>query len=177
MISKLTEVQLREIWKNEAKDFTTWLETNIDSINEVLDTTLTIISKEEGVGPFSADLVAEDEPGEKVVIENQLEITDHDHLGKLITYLSNLDAKSAIWITSKPKQEHINAINWLNEIGNKAGIRFYLIVVKAYRIGDSPPAPHFSVIAGPSEEAKTIGEEKEADAERHIKRREFWENF
>lgn len=174
MVGRLTEVPLREIWKNEAKDFTAWLEDNIDYINEKLETTLTIVSREEGVGPFQADLVAEDESGEKVVIENQLERTDHDHLGKLITYLSNLDAKSAIWITSEPKQEHIKAINWLNEIGNRAGIKFYLIGVKGYKIGNSPPAPDFSIIAGPSEEAKTIGREKEADTERHIRRREFW---
>lgn len=175
MVAKLTEVPLREIWKNEAEDFTAWLGDNIDYLNEELETTLTVVSREEDVGPFHADLVAEDEYGEKVVIENQLEMTDHDHLGKLVTYLSNLDAKSAIWITSEPKQEHINAINWLNERLNKAGIRFYLVGVKAYKIGDSSPAPKFSIIAGPSEEAKTIGKEKEEDVERHVKRREFWE--
>lgn len=177
MVGKLIEVPLREIWKNEAKDFTAWLEDNIDYINEELETTLTIISREEDVGPFSADLVAEDESGQKVVIENQLQTTDHDHLGKLITYLSNLDAKSAIWVTSEPKQEHINAINWLNEIGNRAGIKFYLMEVKGYKIGDSPPAPKFSIIAGPSEEAITIGKEKEEDAERIIRRREFWKKL
>lgn len=177
MIGKLTEVPLREIWKKEAKDFTAWLEDNIDYINEELETTLTIISREASVGPFQVDLVAEDEAGNKVVIENQLEQTDHDHLGKLITYLSNLDAKSAIWITHKPKQEHTNAINWLNEIGNKVGIKFYLIEVKGYKIGDSEPAPKFSVIAGPSEEAKSIGDDKEADTERIARRREFWEKL
>jgi hypothetical protein len=177
MVSKLIEVPLREIWKKEAKDFTAWLEDNIDYLNEELETTLTIISREKDVGPFQADLVAEDESGEKVVIENQLETTDHEHLGKLITYLSNLYAKSAIWITSKPNQEHINAINWLNEIGNRAGIKFYLIEVKAYKIDNSPPAPKFSIIVGPSEEAKTIGREKEEDAERHIRRKEFWKKL
>ncbi len=177
MVSKLIEVPLREIWKNEAKDFTAWLENNIDYINEELETTLTIISREEDVGPFYVDLVAEDESGEKVVIENQLQRTDHDHLGKLITYLSNLGAKSAIWVTSEPKREHINAINWLNEIGNRAGIKFYLIEVKGYKIGNSLPAPKFSIIAGPSEEAKTIGKEKEEDAERIIRRREFWKKL
>lgn len=177
MIGKLTEVPLREIWKNEAKDFTAWLEDNIDNINEELETTLTIISREEGVGLFQADLVAEDESGEKVVIENQLEKTDHEHLGKLITYLSNLDAKSGIWITSEPQQEHTNAINWLNEIGNRAGIKFYLIEVKGYKIGDSLPAPRFSILAGPSEEAKTIGKKKEEDAERIVRRRGFWKKM
>lgn len=177
MVGKLIEVPLREIWKNEAKDFTTWLENNIDFLNEELEKTLTIVSREADVGLFQADLVAEDESGEKVVIENQLQKTDHDHLGKLITYLSNLDAKSAIWVTSEPKQEHINAINWLNEIGNKAGIEFYLVKVEGYRIGNSEPATKFSVIAGPSEEAKTIGKEKEADAERIVRRREFWKKL
>ncbi|KXA99770.1 hypothetical protein AKJ43_03435 [candidate division MSBL1 archaeon SCGC-AAA261D19] len=176
-VGKLTEVPLREIWEDEAEDFTTWLENNVEYLNEKMETILTIVSREKDIGPFHADLVAEDESGEKVVIENQLEKTDHDHLGKLITYMSNLEASTAVWITSEPKQEHTNAVDWLNEIGNRTGMKFYLVKIESYKIGDSLPAPYFSIIAGPSEEAETIGKEKEEDVERLTKRKEFWEKL
>jgi len=110
------------------------------------------------------------------VIENQLEKTDHDHLGKLITYLSNLEAKIAIWITSAPRPEHTTAIIWLNEI-SPPDTSFYLVKVEAYTIGDSEPAPLFSTISGPSPEAKEIGEQKQDLAERHLMRIEFWKQL
>lgn len=133
---------------------------------------LTPIEKEGKAGSSSVDIVAEDGMGQKVVIENQLERTNHEHLGKIITYLANLDAKIAIWISSNPKQEHERAINWLNEFG--PGIDFYLVKIEAYRIGNSDPAPRLSIIAGPSEESEVIGEEKKEYAKRHILRKEFW---
>jgi hypothetical protein len=108
-----------------------------------------------------------------VVIENQLERTDHDHLGKLITYLSNLDAKTAVWITSKPRPEHEQAIHWLNEV-LPVDMAFYLVKIEAYRVEDSPPGPLLTVVAGPSPEARQVGTQKKELAERHILRREFW---
>jgi len=171
-IGKLKKIALREVWKNEAKNFSSWLFDNIQILGEELDINLTPIEKEKKAGSFSVDIVAEDESGQKVVIENQLEKTDHDHLGKIITYLSNIGAKTAIWISSNPKQEHERAIDWLNEFG--PGVAFYLIKVEAYKIGNSEPAPKFSIIAGPSEESEIIGEEKKEYAKRHILRKEFW---
>jgi hypothetical protein len=171
-IGKLKKVPLREVWKNEAKDFSSWLFNNIEILNEELDINLTPIEKEKKTGSFSVDIVAEDESSQRVVIENQLESTDHDHLGKIITYLSNIGAKTAIWISSNPKQEHERAIEWLNEFG--PGVSFYLIKVEAYKIENSIPAPKFSIIAGPSEESEIIGEEKKEYAKRHILRKEFW---
>ena len=130
-IGKLKKVPLREIWKDEAKNFTSWLGENIDTLNDALEINLSITDKEKSVGPFSADLVAEDENGDVVAIENQLEKTDHDHLGKIVTYLSNLDnAKTAIWITGNPREEHKKAIDWLNEF-TPDDIAFYLIKVEA----------------------------------------------
>ncbi len=115
MISKLERVKLREVWKNEASDFTRWLEENIDILNEVLDITLSNPEREQAAGSFSVDLVAEDQSGNTVIIENQLEKSDHDHLGKVITYLTAFDAKAAVWIVAKPRPEHVKAIAWLNE--------------------------------------------------------------
>ena len=107
------------------------------------------------------------------MIENQLEGTNHDHLGKLITYLSNLDAKTAVWITSHPRPEHERAVHWLNEV-LPADMAFYLLQIEAYRIGDSAPAPKFTVVAGPTREARPAGEQKNELAERHLLRLEFW---
>src|SRR3989338_2472339 len=145
-IGKLRKFPLRENGKDEAKDFTTWLAENIDSLNEAMEISLSVVEREKNVGDFYLDIVAEDSDGNQVIIENQLEKTDHDHLGKVITYLSNLSAKTAIWITSSPREEHVKAIDWLNE-STPDDIYFYLIKIEAVRIGDSPAAPLFSVIA------------------------------
>lgn len=171
MISKIVRVPLREVWKHEATDFTTWLEENIDVLNEALDLNLSNIEREKNAGSFSVDLVAEDDKGNPVVIENQLEKSNHDHLGKIITYLTSLGAKTAIWIVADPRPEHINAITWLNESSSAA---FYLLKVEAIKIGDSPPAPLLTLIVGPTEEVHNIGESKKEIAERYDLRKHFW---
>lgn len=172
-IGRLERVGLRELWPNEAYDFTTWLAENLESLGEAVGIELVLVEQEAAAGPFSADIVAEDGNGDTVVIENQLERTDHDHLGKLITYLSNLDAKTAIWVTPEPRQEHEKAIHWLNEM-LPADTAFYLVKLEAYRIADSPAAPLFTVVAGPSAEARQVGTQKKELAERHILRQQFW---
>lgn len=171
-IGKLEKVPLREIWKNE-DEFTRWIEENIEVLNESLDLLLSSAEREKSAGSFSADLLAEDEDGNKVVIECQLERTDHDHLGKVLTYLTSLEAKTAIWICSDPRPEHVKAVTWLNEV-TPADVSFYLVKVEGVRIGDSLPAPLFSVICAPSEEAKEMGKTRGEFAERHKKRIEFW---
>lgn len=174
-IGKIEKVPLREIWKHEAKDFTTWLYDNIEFLSDELDLTLSPVEKEQDCGSFSADIIAEDPSGFKVVIENQLEKTDHDHLGKLLTYVSNLEAKIAIWISSEPRPEHETAINWLNE--NGPDVNFYLVQIEAYKIGNSDPAPKFTIVAGPSEKSIIVGKEKKELAERHKKMFSFWTSF
>lgn len=172
-ISRLTSVPLRSLWPNEAYDFTTWLAENLDLLGETLGMELSLLQQEARAGVFSADILAEHASGDAVVIENQLGRTDHDHLGKLITYLSNLDAKAAIWITSEPRLEHEKAIHWLNEM-LPADTAFYLVRIEVYQIEDSPPAPLLTVVAGPSPDARQIGGQKKELAEREVKRREFW---
>jgi hypothetical protein len=176
MVGRLEKVDLRKVWIKEAKDFTTWLENNLDILSEHVGFDLSSLEREKSTGTFSADIFAEGPNGDTVVIENQLEKTDHDHLGKLITYLSNLEAKTAIWITSNPRPEHITAINWLNEI-SPSDTSFFLVKVEAYKIGDSEPAPLFTAICAPSEEAKQIGVQKQHLAERHLRRLEFWKQL
>lgn len=176
-IARLQRVSLRELWAHEARDFTTWLSENLDLLGETLGIPhLTLVQREAAAGIFSADILADDGQERLVVIENQLEGTNHDHLGKLITYLSNLDAKIAVWVTSAPRPEHERAVHWLNEI-LPADIAFYLLQIEAYRIGDSAPAPKFTVVAGPTREARQAGEQKKELAERHLLRMEFWKQL
>jgi hypothetical protein len=170
-VGRLQRVGLREVWKHEAQDFTQWLQNNIEVLNESLDLNLLGANRERSAGDFSVDLVAEDEDGGTVVIENQLEKSNHDHLGKLITYLTALDAKTAIWIVSDPRPEHVAAIAWLNE---SSGAEFYMVKVEAVRIADSPAAPLFTLIVGPSIETKEVGETKKEIAERYLVRKRWW---
>ncbi len=170
-IGSLQRVALREVWSHEAQDFTTWLEDNIDELNSVIDLSLSIVESEHPAGNFIVDLVAEDESGNLVIIENQFERSDHDHLGKLITYLTVIGAKAAIWIVEDPRSEHISAISWLNESSSAS---FYLIKLEAVRIEDSHPAPLLTRIVGPSAESQEIGETKKELAGWGNIRRRFW---
>lgn len=171
MVGKIVIVKLREVWKHEEKDFTIWLKDNIDVLNDVIDMSLSSVETKQSAGTFKVDLVAEDDEKNMVIIENQLGKTDHDHLGKLITYLTALEANAAIWIVSEPRPEHITAINWLNE---STSASFYLIKLEALRIGESEPAPLLTLIVGPSEESREIGDIKKEKAERYKVRKHFW---
>lgn len=176
MIGKLKKVALREIWAHEAYDFTSWLFGNCDVLNDQIGLSITAIEKEKSVGPFFVDIFAEDSTGRKVIIENQLTKTDHDHLGKILTYLSNLDTKIAIWISTEPRPEHVAAINYLNEVVPD-DTKFYLLKVEAFQIGDSEPAPHFTLEAGPSITRKAGGEVKKELAKVDEKRYSFFEQL
>jgi hypothetical protein len=170
-IGKIERVPLREVWKHEAYNLTTWLEENIDVLTDALDIDLSNVERERAAGSFSVDLVAEDDSGGTVVIENQLEKSNHDHLGKLITYVSFIDARAAIWIVSDPRPEHVRAISWLNE---SSPADFYILKIEGVRIGDSMPAPLLTLIVGPSEETRSVGEAKKERAERYDIRHRFW---
>lgn len=171
MIGKLQRVSLREVWKHEALNFTTWLQENMDVVNDALNLSLSSAEREQAAGDFSVDLVAEDESGNPVVIENQLEKSNHDHLGKLLTYTVAIGAKAAIWIVSEPRPEHVNTISWLNEF---SPVSFYLVKMEAIKVGDSPPAALLTQVVGPSEESREVGETKKEWAERDTLRHRFW---
>jgi hypothetical protein len=175
-IGRLQKVPLRELWVHEAHAFTHWLADNLDVLSAAIDMPLTLVQREAVVGSFNVDLLTQDGAGQNVVIENQLERTDHDHLGKLVTYLSNLDAKVAVWITTEARIEHEKAVHWLNE-SLPEDVGLYLLRLEAYKIGDSDPAPMLTLVAGPSLEGKKIGQGKVELAERHVLRREFWKQL
>lgn len=158
MIGKVEKLSLREVWRHEAFDFSVLFEQNSEVLDETLDLGLANVEREKSTGGFFVDLVGEARDGNMVVIETQLEKSEHDHLGKLITYLSSLDAKVGIWIVSNPRPEHVTAVSWLNE-GSSA--KFYLLEVEAIRIDDFRPAPLFTLITGPSEATSVVGRTKE----------------
>src|SRR3989339_408754 len=117
-LSKLNKVDLRDVWGHEALDFTNWLaqQENLDALSEEIGVDIKLIKTEANVGKFSVDILAEEESsGRKIIIENQLEDTNHDHLGKIITYASGYDAEIIIWVVRDVREEHQKAIEWLNE--------------------------------------------------------------
>jgi len=170
-IGKIQRVDLREVWAKEDQEFTPWLRDSIDVLSEALDIDLSAAESEQSAGDFSIDILAEDADGNPVIIENQLERSNHDHLGKIITYLTAIEARTAIWIVADPRPEHVKAIAWLNEASPAS---FYLLKVEAIRIGESQPAPLLTLIVGPSEEARDAGRAKKEVAERYHIREEFW---
>lgn len=177
----LKEVDVRALWKHEQYDFSNWLakDENIELLNDILGLTLTDVDKEVYVGAYRCDLVAKDETtGIKVIIENQLECSNHDHLGKIITYASGLDAKVIVWIVTEAREEHRSAIEWLN---NNTGdeLNFFLIELHAYRIGDSLCAPKFETIEKPNGFIKSIkGKNNAGDLSKtKSERLAFWTMF
>lgn len=180
-IGKLEEVDIRELWKHEQYDFSEWLskKENIENLNEILGLTLVDISKETYVGSYRCDLFAKDETtGIKVIIENQLEMSNHDHLGKIITYASGLDAKVVVWIVKEAREEHRSAIEWLNNNTN-SNINFFLIEIHAYKIGNSDNAPMFQVIEQPNDFIKNNKSINSNDTmnKSQSQRLEFWNQF
>ncbi len=168
-IGKIEKVDLRDVWKHEAKDFTTWLASNLEYLQDILDINLELdeVEKKLDLSNYSIDILAADDDGEAVVIENQLERSNHTHLGQILTYSVNQEAKTIIWICKEPRQEHINVINWLNEETDK---QIYFLKVEAFKIGHSKPAPYFSVICAPTVEVKNIGANKKVSREKKTQR-------
>lgn len=180
-LGKLKEVDIRTVWKHEQYDFSKWLSLpeNIQELSDTIGLSLTDIETEKFVGSYRCDIICKDEiTGKNVLIENQLEPSDHDHLGKIITYASGLDAAVVIWIVQEAREEHASAIEWLNKHTDD-DLAFFLIEIHAFTIGDSKPAPHFRVIEQPNEFAKMVKEvSKNTDLnESQTYRLEFWNMF
>lgn len=182
ILGKLQEVKIRTIWEHEQFNFSSWLakEDNINELGYALNLSLTDIETEKYVGNYRCDIICKDETtGKNVLIENQLEPSNHDHLGKIITYASGLNASVVIWIVETAREEHASAIEWLNQHTDN-DVSFFLIEIHAYKIGDSKPAPYFKIIEQPNDfvkQTKSIsmknGELKTAE----VKRLEFWNKF
>jgi hypothetical protein len=180
-LSRITKINPREIWKHEALDFTRWLsqEENISILCEELEINIENIKAEASAGRYNVDLVGDEiDSKRKVIIENQLEATDHKHLGQILTYASAYDAAIIIWVVTDYTEEHRQAIDWFNR-NISEGISFFLVQIEVYKIGDSNPAPKFNIICEPNDWGKTIKKSDNGDAFSDLKlqQKEFWENL
>lgn len=180
-LGKLEEVDIRKVWPHEQYDFSKWLATeeNIKELGDALNLSLTDVETEKFIGNYRCDILCKDEiTGKMVLIENQLEPTNHDHLGKIITYASGLDAAVVVWIVASARDEHASAIEWLNKHTDDE-ISFFLMEVHAYKIGDSDPAPQFKIIEQPNDFVKIVkAVSKNSDMNESQKNRlEFWTQF
>lgn len=164
-LERLTKVPLRDFWEEEAGDFTPWLadEENINLLGETIGVELEVEAQEKNVGPFRADILCKDTvTNSSVLIENQLERTNHTHLGQLLTYAAGLEAVTVVWIAERFTEEHRAALDWLNEITDE-GFSFFGLEIELWRIGDSPMAPKFNVVSHPNDWAKTASRISRSD--------------
>lgn len=176
-LGKLEKVNLREIWPNEEYDFSVWLskEENLKELSNTIGVDIILEERESAVGSFSVDIYGkEDGSDRKIVIENQLEDSNHDHLGKIITYASGKDAKTIIWIVRRARDEHRQAIEWLNA-NTDEDLGFFLLEIEVWRIGDSTPAPKFNVVSRPNDWGKNQKNNNLSNAQKI--QVEFWQGF
>jgi hypothetical protein len=183
-LGRLERVELRDIWMSEASHFTPWLarSENLEVLGETLGLELELEAQERAVGPFRADILCKDIGRDQwVLIENQLEKTDHVHLGQLLTYASGLEAVTIIWVAARFTEEHRSTLDWLNRITNES-FRFFGVEVELWRIGGSPAAPKFNIVSKPNDWSQAVAHAARAidDAEltdtRKIQR-DYWDGL
>ena len=176
-VERLKPVPIREVWQDEARDLTPWLADNLDALSEALGIDLELEGTEISVGPFSADLVLRNaNTGNPVVVENMMTNSDHDHVGKLITYAAGLEATHAILVAESFRPEHRSALQWLNA-NSTDSVHFFGVELKAWRIGDSLPAPQLDVVVEPDEWKRSIRAETGTLSDKQRAYREFWTEF
>ena len=176
-VASLNEVPLREVWPDEARDFTPWLAAHPEHLGEKLRMDLELEGEEVAVGPFSADLVLRDlNTDNLVVVENLLGMTDHDHLGKLMTYAAGLEAHWTVLIAKTFRPEHRTALNWLNSISDENS-GFFGIEVHAVRIGESPAAVQLDVVVEPDDFSRRVHAEKKPMSETRTMNVAWWDEF
>lgn len=184
ILGKLEKVELREIWETEGQDFTPWLakEKNLEMLGEAIGIELELEAQEKDVGPFRADILCKNLGDDSLVlIENQIEKTDHKHLGQLITYAAGLQSVTIVWVASKFVPEHRAALDWLNEKTDN-NLRFFGLEVELWRIGNSPAAPKFNIVSQPNNWSKTVAQAaKNIDTQETSEARglqyRYWQSF
>lgn len=155
-LGRLTAVPPREVWPREALHFTPWLLNNVDVLSDLLGMDLALDVAEHPVGGFSLDLMGRDETtGETVIVENQLETSDHTHLGQILTYAAGTDPTTIVWVAASFRPEHRAALDWLNTRTDE-DTRFFGVELGVVRIGQSEPAPSFRLVAQPNDWEKTV---------------------
>ena len=179
-IATLKKINLRDVWKDEGQ-FSDWLAENLSRLGDELGMALERSEREKAVGPFIADIICADQISKfDVVIENQFTRTDHDHLGKMITYASGLQSQIIIWVAPRFRDEHRSAIDWLNDMpGPETG--FFVVVLEVFQISDSAYAPHFDIVARPNDWQRQVKRSSSTSRgmppnETALKLMSFWED-
>jgi len=178
-LGRLSVVRPREVWPHEALDFTPWLLNNADVLSDLLGMDLVLETAEHPVGGFSLDLIGRDEAtGQVVIVENQLEESDHAHLGQILTYAAGTDPTTIVWVATGFRPEHRAALDWLNERTSE-DTRFFGVEIEVVRIGESAPAPAFKLIAQPNDWGKQVkaAAQQVGMSERTQLYWEFWSRF
>lgn len=183
-LGRIERVELRNIWTSEAGAFTPWLAQpeNLAILSEELDIELELEAQEKSVGPFRADILCKDIGRNSwVLIENQLERTDHTHLGQLLTYASGLEAVTIVWIAARFTEEHRSTLDWLNKITDES-FRFFGVEVELWRIGASPVAPKFNIVSKPNDWSRSVAVAARAIddselSETRVMQRNYWAAF
>ncbi len=174
---KQKQISPRKMWANEQYDFTPWLVEHIEELGEKIGMELEVVGREVSVGPYSADILAkETSTNNYVVIENQLEKTNHDHLGKSITYASALNAKTIVWIATDFTEEHKKAFDWLNDNTNEE-LAFWAIQLELWQISEDTASMRFNIVCTPSSNVKTIKSKTNSESETTQKQLEYWTMF
>ncbi|MEQ8836808.1 MAG: hypothetical protein RID07_08390 [Lacipirellulaceae bacterium] len=178
--SALRDVPVREAWLHEAHHLTPWLADNLDYLGEAVGLQLDQLGTEQRVGPYSADILARDIVNDrKVLIENQLEASDHTHLGQVLTYLAGLETEVMIWVAIDFREEHLSAVRWLNE-HTLDPFAFFAVKLRVLQIDDSPFAPLFEVVEQPNNWERRLMRQSREEGELSAvgrKRLEFWTLF
>ncbi len=179
-LGRLENVELRNIWKHEALDFTKWLakKENIALLGKEIGIDIEVIETEMNVGRYNVDIYAKDiNSNKKIIVENQLENTNHDHLGKVIVYSAGLDADIAIWVVKDVNEEHKQAVEWLNE-NSFEKINIFLVKVELWKIGNSLIAPKFQIVCEPNNWSKLLKQKSDDElCDRKIEQLKFWQGF
>ena len=178
-LGRLEKVELRRVWSGEATDFTPWLaeRENLALLGDTLGMVLELEAQEKDVGSYSADIFCKNSADDTwVVIENQLEKTDHSHLGQILTYAAGLSAVTVVWIAQRFTDEHRAALDWLNEVSTESA-QFFGLEIEVWRIGESRPAPKFNIVAKPNDWTKTEKAQRTELTSTQALQLEFWHRF
>lgn len=172
---ELDNVELREVWGDEANDFTPWLAANLERLSDAIGVQMELEGTEVEVEQFSADIVARDSTTDsRVLIENQLQGSDHTHLGQILTYLAGVQAQTVVWIARDFRDSHRSAIRWLND-HTAEPFAFFAVRVRVVQIADSPMVPLFEVLERPSAWDRSVRETVDSDTT--VFRRQFWAHY
>lgn len=175
VLGRLAVVPAREVWPHEALDFTPWMLQNVDVLSDLLGMDLVLDAAEHPVGGFSLDLIGRDEStGRVVIVENQLDVSDHLHLGQILTYAAGTDPTTIVWVAAGFRPEHRAAIDWLNERTDEE-TRFFGVEIEVVRIGDSIPAPAFRLVAQPNDWGKQVRAVTTQNGEITGRERLYWD--